>query len=189
MTRALLVIDIQRDYFPGGAFPLVGPVEAATAAARVIGHFRAQGEPVVHIFHIEEDPEASFLRAGSTGIQIHELVAPLAGETTIQKSEPNSFLGTTLLEHLRSLNANELVILGMMSSMCVDSTTRAAAELDFVNIVIHDACAAPDLTLGDTEIPGATVHAAFMAAFDGSFAHVVSVEDFLAGESLAAAGD
>ena len=138
----------------------------------------------VHIFHVEEDPEASFLRAGSTGVEIHELVAPLPGETTIQKSEPNSFLGTTLLEHLRGLGINELVITGMMSSMCVDSTTRAAAELGFTNIVIHDACAAPDLTLGETVVPGATVHAAFMAAFEGSFAHVVGVEDFLAGETL-----
>ncbi len=184
MTRALLVIDIQRDYFSGGAFPLVGPVEAATAAARVIGSFRSQGEPIVHIFHVEEDPEASFLRAGSTGVEIHELVAPLPGETTIQKSEPNSFLGTTLLEHLRGLGINELVITGMMSSMCVDSTTRAAAELGFTNIVIHDACAAPDLSFGETVVPGATVHAAFMAAFEGSFAHVVGVEDFLAGETL-----
>jgi nicotinamidase-related amidase len=186
MTRALLVIDIQRDYFPGGAFPLVAPVEAATAAARVIESFRSSGEPIVHVFHVEEDPEASFLRAGSTGIEIHELVAPLPGETTIQKSDPNSFLGTTLLEHLRGLEVNELVITGMMSSMCVDSTTRAAAEHGFANIVIHDACAAPDLTFGETVVPGASVHAAFMAAFEGSFAHVVGVEDFLAGETLTA---
>jgi nicotinamidase-related amidase len=186
MTRALLVIDIQRDYFPGGAFPLVGPVEAAAAAGRVIARFRAQGEPIVHIFHVEDDPEAGFLRAGSEGVEIHELVAPLPGETTIQKSEPNSFLGTTLLDHLRGIDVNELVITGMMSSMCVDSTTRAAAEHGFSNIVIHDACAAPDLTLGDSVVPGATVHAAFMAAFEGSFAHVVSVEDFLAAETLTA---
>jgi len=184
MTRALLVIDIQRDYFPGGALPLVGPVEAAAAAARVIERFRSQGEPIVHIFHVQTNPDAGFLKPGTPGIEIHDLVAPLPGETTIQKSQPNSFLGTSLLEHLRSLEVTELVITGMMSSMCVDSTTRAAAENDFSNVVIEEACAAPDLTLGDITIPGATVHAAFLAAMNGTFARVVGVEDFLAREAL-----
>jgi len=138
----------------------------------------------VHIFHVQTDPGASFLKPGTPGIEIHDLVAPLPGETTIQKSQPNSFLGTPLLEHLRSLDVSELVITGMMSSMCVDSTTRAAAENGFSNVVIQDACAAPDLTLGDIAVPGETVHAAFMAAMNGSFAEVVGVEDFLTREVL-----
>jgi nicotinamidase-related amidase len=67
-----------------------------------------------------------------------------------------------------------------MSSMCVDSTTRAASELGFTVTVVQDACAAPDLTFGGTVIAGATVHAAFMAALDGSFASVVSGAELLA---------
>ena len=74
----------------------------------------------------------------------------------------------------------DLVIVGMMSSMCIDSTTRAAHEIGFACTVVSDACAAPDLTLGATTVGGRDVHAAFMAALDGSFAEVVESGALLA---------
>jgi len=67
----------------------------------------------------------------------------------------------------------ELVIVGMMSSMCIDSTAWAAHEFGFDVTVVSDACAAPDLTFDDVIVPFATVHASFMAALDGSFASVI----------------
>jgi len=95
----------------------------------------------------------------------------------LEKHEPNSFIGTGLQELLVDEGVTELVIVGMMSSMCIDSTTRAASELGFEVTVVSDACTAPDLTFGDTVVPGATVHASFMAALDGSFATVVPSSD------------
>ncbi len=179
MTRALLIVDVQRDYFPGGAFPLVGPEEAAAVAGRVLGHFRASGEPVVHVFHVATDPDATFFRPGTEGLGFHAAVAPRDGEAIVEKHAPNSFVGTDLREVLDAADVDELVVLGMMSSMCVDSTTRAAHELGYRCTVVSDACAAPDLAFGDVTVPGATVHAAFMAALDGSFATVVSGEELL----------
>jgi nicotinamidase-related amidase len=173
MTRALVIVDIQNDYFPGGAFPLVEPEAAAANAAEVLGAFRAAGEPVVHIQHVSADPDATFMRPGTHGVEIHELVAPAAGEIVLQKAHPNSFLGTHLESTLRDLGAGEVVVLGMMSSMCVDATVRAASDLGFDVTVVHDACAAPDLEFGGTRIPGASVHAAFMAALSDSYATVV----------------
>ncbi|MDH6237804.1 cysteine hydrolase family protein [Cryobacterium sp. CG_9.6] len=173
MTRALIIIDIQRDYFAGGALPLVEPDAAATAAHAVLESFRASGEPVVHIFHVATDPAATFFLPGTPGIEIHPLVTPLDGEIVLEKHQPNSFIGTDLANVLANTGADELVVVGMMSSMCVDSTVRAAAEHGFTVTVVHDACAAPDLTFGHTVIPGATVHASFMAALHGSFATVV----------------
>lgn len=79
MARALLIVDIQKDYFPGGAFPLVGPEEAAEAARAVLDAFRARGEPVVHVRHIAPEPDAGFMREGTDGAEIHELVAPAGG--------------------------------------------------------------------------------------------------------------
>ena len=69
----------------------------------------------------------------------------------------------------------------MMTSMCVDSTVRAGAELGFTMSVIHDACAAPDLEFGDTTVPGASVHAAFLAALGDGFAAVISSDEAVAG--------
>jgi nicotinamidase-related amidase len=182
MTRALLLIDIQLDYFPGGAFPLVEPEAAAAAARSVLESFRRSDESVVHIFHVADDAEATFFVAGTPGIGFHPAVEPADGEVVVEKHKPNSFIGTGLAEILTESAIDELVIVGMMSSMCVDSTTRDASERGFTVTVVADACAAPDLTFGDTVVPGAAVHASFMAALDGSFATVLSAEQFLAAE-------
>lgn len=179
MTRALVIIDIQNDYFPGGAHPLVGPDAAAGNAAAVLTAFRTAEDPVVHIQHVWDAPDATFMRLGSAGIEIHPLVAPTDGEKVMQKTEPNAFLGTGLESVLRELGADELVVLGMMSSMCVDSTVRAAADLGFRVTVVHDACAAPELEFGGRTIPGDVVHSAFMAALDGNFARLVSTAELL----------
>jgi nicotinamidase-related amidase len=179
MTRALLLVDIQLDYFPGGAFPLVEPEAAAAAARAVLDSFREAGEPVVHIFHVSTGPDATFFVPDTPGIGIHPLVAPLGDEIVLEKHKPNSFIGTGLQQLLVNRGVTELVIVGMMSSMCIDSTTRAASELGFDVTVVEDACAAPDLTFGDTVVPGATVHASFMAALDGSFATVLSSGEML----------
>lgn len=180
MTRALLIVDIQLDYFPGGAFPLVEPEAAAAAAADVLTAFRDSGEPVVHVFHVSTDPDAGFFRPGTAGLTFHPSVEPRDGEPVVEKHAPNSFVGTGLEGLLRERGVTELVIVGMMSSMCVDSTTRAASELGFDCTVVADACAAPDLTHGETTVPGRDVHAAFMAALDGSFATVVPSTTLLA---------
>lgn len=179
MTQGLLIVDIQRDYFPGGAYPLVAPEAAADAAQRILTHFRSNGSPVIHVQHVWDDPDATFMRPGTDGIEIHPKVAPIAGELVIQKTEPNSFLGTTLLAELKARDIDGLVVVGMMSSMCVDSTVRAGAELEFGMTVIHDACAAPNLEFRDQEVPGAMVHASFMAALGDGYATVVSADDYL----------
>jgi len=125
--QGLLIIDIQRDYFPGGAFPLVEPEAAAEAARRALDRFRDSGAPVIHLQHIWDSPDAPFFRKGTEGTEIHPLLAPTEGETLITKDEPNGFLGTDLEQTLRAGGIDEVVVAGMMSSMCVDATVRAGA--------------------------------------------------------------
>jgi nicotinamidase-related amidase len=179
--RTLLIIDIQRDYFPGGAYPLVEPEAAAEAAHKVLGRFREAGDPVIHMKHVWDAPDAEFMRPGTEGIEIHPAVAPVEGEPVLEKSNPNSFLDTGLEEELRKRGADDLVVAGMMSSMCVDATVRAAADLGFSPTVVHDACAAPDLEFNGVEVPGAAVHAAFMAALADGYAELASAADLLSG--------
>jgi nicotinamidase-related amidase len=179
-SRTLLIIDIQRDYFPGGAYPLVEPEAAAESARRVIDGFRDAGDPVIHIKHVWDAPDAEFMRPGTEGIEIHPAVAPAEGELVLEKSSPNSFLETGLEDQLRKRGADDLVVAGMMSSMCVDATVRAAADPGFSPTVVHDACAAPDLDFNGVEVPGSAVHAAFMAALADSYAEVMSATELLA---------
>jgi nicotinamidase-related amidase len=181
MARGLLVIDIQRDYFPGGAAPLVDPEAAATATRRLLDAFRAAGDPVLHLKHVWDAPDATFMRPGTDGVELHPLVAPAAGEPVLEKAAPNGFVGTALEKEVRSRDIDELVVTGMMSSMCVDATVRAAVDLGFSVTVVHDACAAPALRFGETDVPGAMVHAAFMAALADGYAAVVGADELLAG--------
>jgi nicotinamidase-related amidase len=178
-SRTLLIIDIQRDYFPGGAYPLVEPEAAAESACRVLVRFREAGDSVIHMKHVWDEPDAEFMRPGTEGIEIHPAVAPAEGELVLEKENPNSFLDTPLEDELRKLGGDDLVVAGMMSSMCVDATVRAAADLGFSPTVVHDACAAPDLDFNGVEVPGAAVHAAFMAALADGYAELTSAADLL----------
>ena len=103
-------------------------------------------------------------------------MAPDGSEDVIVKHEPNAFLGTGLEALLRAAAPDEIVVAGMMSSMCVDATVRAASDLGFRLAVAQDACAAPDLAYDGRTVPGAQVHLAFMAALNGTYARVADVD-------------
>lgn len=176
MTRALVLIDIQNDYFPGGAMELVGMEAAAARAASLLERFRSAGEALFHIQHLSVRPGAGFFLPETPGVEINTAVSPVPGEPVIRKHFPNAFRDTTLLDDLRDAGADELVICGAMSHMCVDSTTRAAFDHGFRCTVVSDACATRDLAFGDRSIPAADVHAAFMSALGVPFARVQSLE-------------
>jgi nicotinamidase-related amidase len=179
VPRALVIVDIQNDYFPGGAFPLVEPEQAAGRARLLLDAFRAAGEPVVHVQHVWDEPDAPFMRPGTPGVEISDTVAPLSGEPVIRKEHPNAFLATELERTLRDTGADELVVCGMMTSMCVDATVRAAADLGFQVAVAHDACATRDLEFEGRIVPAADVHAAFLSALSDSYAQVAAADRLL----------
>lgn len=177
MPRALVIIDIQNDYFPGGAYALHEPEAAAARAAELLAAFRASGESVIHVQHVWDAPDAEFMVPGTDGVEIHAAVAPLEGEPVVQKAMPNAFLGTDLEQRLRGAGIDELVVAGMMTSMCVDATVRAAADLGFTVTVASDACAAPSLSFGGVDVDAPAVHAAFLAALADSYATVVPTRE------------
>lgn len=180
MTRALVVVDIQNDYFPGGGNPLDGPDAAAAHARRLLDAFRAAGDPVVHMQHVWDEPDAPYMRPGTPGFEIHPTVAPAEGELVLQKTSPNSFLDTPLEAELRQRDVDRLVVCGMMTAMCVDATVRAAADLGFQTSVAHDACATCDLEFGGQVIPARSVHGAFLAALADGYAEVAAADELAA---------
>lgn len=187
MTTALVIVDIQNDYFPEGKLPLVGPIEAAQQAARMLDRFRQPQRPIIHVQHIAVRPGATFFLPDTPGAGFHPNVQPLPGEPIVQKNFPNSFRETPLLEVLRELQVNRLIICGMQTNMCIDATTRAAADFGFECIVAADACAARNLTFDGVTVPADQVHHAFLAALNGSYAKVLKVDQVLA--QLAATSD
>jgi nicotinamidase-related amidase len=169
-TTALLIIDIQDFYFPGGKSPLVEPEAASANAAKVLAAFRAEGKPVVHVRH-EFEPGGS----------IHASVAPVGGEKVFTKTEVSCFNGTKVLAYLKERGVEKLVIVGMQTHMCLEAATRAAHDLGFECVVVGDACATRDLTYGDRTVPAADVHASTLATLNRTYATVVDTKTFLSG--------
>ena len=180
MTTALLIVDIQNDYFPGGAMENVGATEAASHAALLLEAYRRKSLPVIHIQHIATRPGATFFRPDTAGAEIHESVVPKTGEPLFQKHFPSAFRETALLEHLRKEKVSRLAIAGMMTHMCIDTTTRAAADLGFSCSLAHDACATRALTFKGVHVPAESVQAAYLAALNGLFAKVASASELAA---------
>jgi nicotinamidase-related amidase len=179
MNTALLLIDIQNDYFPGGRMELTGANEAAKAAARLLLDFRKRELPVIHVQHISTREGAGFFLIGTGGVNFHESVAPRENETVIRKNFPNSFKATDLKNVLDKNRIEQIVICGMMSHMCVNSTARAAFDLGYQCIVAHDACATRSLTFEGNQLPADYVHAVSMAALSSLYANVVRTEEVI----------
>ena len=138
--RALIVIDIQQDYFPGGEFPLwnTEPVLANIVAA--IAQAKAQGMPVILVQHIV--PAAAgpspFLGEGTRGAELHPAILAAAADAVIvTKTHADSFVDTTLDATLSELGVEELLVCGMMTQNCVTHTaiSRRADEYQKVTVL------------------------------------------------------
>jgi nicotinamidase-related amidase len=174
---ALLIIDIQNDYFPGGAMELEGADAAGEKAGAILRSFRERGEPIIHVRHTSVRPGSTFFLPGTRGAEIHESVRPQGGETVIEKNFPNSFRNTPLREKLDGLGVKNLVVAGMMTHMCVDASVRHAADLGYKITLLGDACATRTQTYGGEKVPARQVHAAFLAALNGFYAKVVNTHE------------
>ncbi len=180
-TTALIVIDIQNEYFENGGMELVNPIAASLNAGKIISHFRDKKAPVIYIQHISPDPaKMPFFIAGTAASEIHPNVRPQSQEKVIQKHFPNSFRETDLFGYLKANHITELVIVGMMTHMCIDATTRAAADFGFQCTVIGDACATRDLEMNGATVKADDVHLAFLTALAFFYAEIQTTETYLA---------
>jgi nicotinamidase-related amidase len=170
-VTALVVIDVQEFYFPGGALPLDHPEEAAANCKKLLDRFRAEKRLVVHVGH-----------NASKGAAFHPDVKPLEGEKVVMKNEVSAFNGTDLLEYLRANKVERLVICGMQTHMCVEGAVRAAYDLGFDCVLVGDACATRALTYGGKTISAEDVHLSTLATLDRNYAKVVDTNSFVSAE-------
>ena len=164
---ALIIIDIQDFYFPGGKSALVDPEKAAENAALLLSKFRKEKMTVIHVRHNSESQA-----------EINKIVNPLPQEKVVSKDAVNCFIGTDLLDYLRSQQIDNLVICGMQTHMCVEAATRAATDYGFKCVVISDACATKDLKFNDIVIKSQDVHYSTLSTLK-SYADVKSTNEYL----------
>ena len=128
MNKALVIIDLQNDYFPGGKNELVNSTEASLKAKELLTAFREKNLPVIHVQHLSVRPGSTFFVPGTPGAEIHDNVKPAEGEKIVVKSFPNSFRETDLQEYLKSLQIDHLVVAGMMSHMCAATPAKTRSS-------------------------------------------------------------
>jgi nicotinamidase-related amidase len=179
MNTALLLLEIQNDYFPNGRTPLEKSLEACAKAEAILNTYRQMKQPIIHVQHISTHPNATYFLPCTKGAEFYAAVKPAKGETIVKKHYPNSFKDTVLLSHLIKNKINHLVIAGMMTQLAIDATVRAAYDLGFICTVIEDACAAGQLKFNQNIIPAQNVHDAFLAAFEPIYASVISTDNYL----------
>ena len=179
MQNGLILVDIQNDYFPGGKMALTGMDKAAAEAGKLLSFFRQKKWPTIHIQHISGHEGATFFLPDTRGAELHSSIEPLPGEILIQKNFPNSFRGTDLQGALKDAGVDQVVICGAMSHMCIDATTRAAADMGFECVVVQDACATRDLEFQGKTVSAQDVHGAFMAALGSAYARVTNRDDLI----------
>ncbi|MFT5218557.1 MAG: nicotinamidase-related amidase [Planctomycetota bacterium] len=177
MKQALVIIDIQNDYFPGGNMELVGMDEAADKAEQALALFRDKALLIFHIQHLSTRPGATFLVPGTLGAEIHLQVSPEGDEPLIHKNFPSAFRETSLQQQLQDAGVEALVLCGAMTQMCIDTSVRAAFDLGFRCLLLSDACATKDMEFAGEVVPAAQVQAAFMAALSMPFAQVIATGD------------
>ncbi|MFP7753454.1 cysteine hydrolase family protein [Thermodesulfobacteriota bacterium B35] len=179
MPEALVIIDIQKDYFPGGNMEVVNSEAAAKMANLLLTKFRKEKKVIIHIQHISTREGATFFLPETKGVEIHESVSPVESEKIITKNFPNSFRNTDLENHLRDNGVKKIIFCGMMSHMCIDATVRAAYDKGFTCIVAEDACATRNLSYGGIEVSNSNVHASFMAALSAVYAKVTTADEII----------
>lgn len=172
-NRALILVDIQNDYFTGGLWPVDDMNRVAKAAAEVLDAARQAGDLVIHIRHEATSDAAPFFRPGTAGAEIHPSVTPTDGEAVILKHRPNSFHETDLQKRLEAAGIRDITIIGAMTQMCIDATTRAARDFGYNVTLVADACGVKSMTFGDTKLTAEHVQAAFLAPLAMSYATII----------------
>ena len=177
---ALIIIDLQNDYFQGGKCWLSGVEAAAGQAAALLAGFRKHSLPIFHVRHESLDESAVLFVPNTEGAKINVAVEPLEGEPVVVKNHVNCFRGTNLRDLLDGQDVDTVMVCGAMTNMCVNAATRAAKDFGYECFVAHDACATIDQGFMGIAVPAYMVHCSTLATLAASYATVASTAELLA---------
>jgi nicotinamidase-related amidase len=143
VSKALRVIDLQNDYFPGGKFPLWNTDAVRTNIEWAIEEANARGIPVIPVQHVANSKMgvAPFFNEGTPGADIHpRILAAAPTAPVVVKEFADSFEKTTLEAILTKLGVTDLLVCGMMSQNCVTHTAISKAVEKYGVTILPDCC-------------------------------------------------
>ncbi len=177
---AVVFIDLQMDYFTPGKLLIPDGDAVIANAVRLRDWAVANGWPVAHVQQMAPATSPLFA-AGCAGGEFHPAMAPRPGERLVPKTLPSSFQRTELHEWLQAHGVTTLVLAGLMTHMCVETTARDALPLGYAVIVVADACATRDLpSPSGGVLTHELVHQVALAELADRFADVLTTAAVLA---------
>ena len=179
--RALLVIDVQGEYFPGGALPVTHPNGSLENIVRAMDAADAAGVPVVVVQHGTDNASARAFRRGTPGWELHPEVARRPRATLIEKQLPGAFTGTGLGDWITENGIETLVISGYMTQMCCDTTARQAVHRGYGVEFLSDATGTLDFTNAAGTVSAEELHRATLVTQQWRFARVLPAEEWASG--------
>ncbi|HWR36095.1 MAG TPA: cysteine hydrolase family protein [Clostridia bacterium] len=184
MNRALVVIDVQNEYFIG-KLPVTYPANSLAKILRVMDAASTAGIPIVLVQHNAPQPDSATFRKGTPEWELHPDVAARPHDALIHKSLPGSFTGTELEGFLRERNIDTVVIAGYMTQMCCDTTSREAVHLGFNVEFLSDATGTLAFSNSAGSVTAEELHRAILVTQQLRFADVLPSADWVARTSKA----
>ena len=181
MATALLVIDVQESFRQRDSWAEISAPDIADRVARLVDHARARGDEVVWVLHTEPgtgtvfDPALGF-------VALLPGLTPRDGEPVLHKTSHNAFTTTNLGQWLTTHGVDEVVVTGIRTEQCCETTARLASDLGYRVRFVLDATATQPLARHDGRgsLSADEVQERTAAALQGRFADVVSLADVLA---------
>lgn len=177
MNRALLVIDVQNEYFTG-AFPITHPVghleQILAAMDAAVGKV-----PIIVIQHYFPDPDKPFFQKGTPAWELHPEIKSRPHDLLIEKTLPGSFTGTSLEEWLREHGIDTVTIAGYMTHMCCDTTARQAVHRGLTVEFLRDATGTLALSNEAGEVTAEELHRSILCAQQMMLSEVLDVKTWI----------
>ncbi|MFN0199679.1 MAG: cysteine hydrolase family protein [Planctomycetaceae bacterium] len=177
MKRALVVIDVQNEYFTG-MLPITHPQGHLENILKVMDEAEAREIPVVVVQHSFPQPDKPFFRRGTAEWELHPDVQQRPHDLLIEKNLPGSFTGTELESWLREQGIDTVVIAGYMTHMCCDTTAREAVHRGFSVEFLSDATGTLPLKNSAGEVTAEELQRAILCSQQMLLSEVISTDEW-----------
>lgn len=178
MKRALVVIDVQREYFEG-AFPIRHPAGHLESILEVMDAAKQANVPTVVVRHHQPDPQSPVFCQGSDLWQLHDEVESRPRDILIDKQLPGSFTNTELDRFLKERGVDTVCIAGYMTQMCCDTTARQAFHRGYKVEFLRDATGTLDVANEAGSVTAEQLHESILVAQQMFISEVITKETWL----------